>query len=113
MLIKLGNSVNINITAIDEISVIHVEEKRITKKGGLFTPEESVLDKTPALKVHYRDMEGEKRTYTLRWTKEIWGDHAINEVFKARDELLGQIKELELAQMTATLENSIRKNGDG
>jgi hypothetical protein len=89
MLIKIGSVSVINITAV---KTIHVIEK---------SPREH------AIEIAYRDIDGKDAKFTLGGILELAN------AFKVRDEVVGQIKELELENISATLENAIRSNGNG
>lgn len=109
MLIDFGSSVALNVTRIISVCITEKKEKEVIKKGGFFTPNITREVTEYAVELVYINLDGKEAKFTLRHP----GDDGLNRCFKTKETLLRQVKELELENMTQTLENAIRNNGNG
>jgi hypothetical protein len=103
MLIKIGPTTAINVTRILRVEMLE-EVTKTSKDNGFWKPKTLTEETTFAVKVFYRDIDGKDTSFKLYGIKDL--DRAT----KIQEEVLGQIKELELENMSATLENAIRNS---
>lgn len=100
MLIKVGDNVVLNMVAVSSV-VIDIHEE--SKKGkALFSG--TTIEKTFAVVINYQDQNNKDNKYTLYGFKEY------ERASKIRDNVISQIKELEIERISTELENAIRRN---
>ena len=102
MLIKAGGT-TLNVTAVKMIKIDWRHEVK-HKKTGLFKKQ---IEETKTLWdtiLYYKDIDGKEASF--KWQ----GSESHEAAQKIENELLNQIKEVELEHMSAALENAIRGN---
>lgn len=100
MLIKFAKTVILNVTKVRAIRMYDSEDKKVVKKGGFFKADEVKITTRWNVELQYVDIDGKDATQTI-WHRDLQSAE------KTQKELLQQIRELELENMTATLENAI------
>jgi hypothetical protein len=103
MMVKIGRTAVINMTAISSVHLL-TEKETITTKCGWFEKKIKDIKTTYAVKIYFKDEHGKDSNYKL------YGFDDILAAEKIKDEVMSQIKELELEHLTATLENAIKNN---
>ena len=106
MLIKFGQTIVLNISAVERITLSSEEYNEIIEKGGFFKPNKVEKRTQWNVKLDYRDMDGRSNHFTL-WYK----NNDIDRAKKCRDDLVAQVSELEIEKTTQMLEDAIRKTG--
>jgi hypothetical protein len=101
MLIKV-DTVTLNVTRVNKI-IVESKEETSFKKVGLFKKNKEIKT-TWQLTLHYKDTDGDDVTFCWHGAK------STEEIKMVEQQLLSQIKEVELEHMSAALESAIRSN---
>ena len=93
-------------SSLSEVSATEHTETVTEKGAGWFSPPVKATITTYVVTVVYKDMESNQKTYKMTFP-------TANGCLNAKDEVLRQVRELEMENMTMTLENAIKDTGNG
>jgi len=107
MLIKVGNASIVNASEVDTIYISEKKVKKLVKAAPWYSlkPSEYKEETEYTIELSYVDNSNNKRCFLLACPS-----HTLDQVRKIKDDILAQVKELEIERLSTQLESAIRKS---